>query len=106
MALQRWERFGFERPERLRRWFDFGLAISDGVLHISAKREEKSEHRGRHGLRSEFRYGEFSRSFPLPNGVEADSVKAQYKDGILEIRIPWTGEEADSSTKRVPISRS
>ena len=139
MALTRWERFGPERPERLRRWFDWGfepegwlrveeiheegtliiraelpgidpdkdvdVSVSDGMLHLSAKREEKSEHKGKRGYRSEFRYGEFSRDLALPAGVDKDAVNAQYKDGILEVRIPWPSEPETPSTK-IPISRS
>lgn len=140
MALQRWERFGFDRPERFRRWFDLGLepegwlrveeiredgalviraelpgvdpdkdvevSVSEGVLHISAKREDKREQRGKGGYRSEFRYGEFFRNLPLPSGVEPDAVAATYHDGILEVRVPWSEEEEVSSAKRIAISRS
>ncbi len=138
MALTRWERFGLERPERWRRWFDLGfepegwlrveemheegtlviraelpgidpdkdieVTVRDGALHLSAKREEKSEHKGKRGYRSEFRYGEFSRDLALPAGVDTDAIKAEYKDGILEVRIPWPTEPEVPSTK-VPISR-
>ena len=86
---------------------DLDVLVTDGVLHISAKREEHTEHKdkGKTGYRSEFRYGEFSRDLALPTGVDKDAVNAAYKDGILEVRIPWPAEPGATSTK-VPISRS
>jgi HSP20 family protein len=33
-------------------------------------------------------YGKFQRSFALPEGVNADTIKADYKDGVLKITIP------------------
>ncbi len=86
---------------------DVNVSVSNGVLHISAKREERKENKekGKGNYRSEFRYGEFSRDLALPSDVDPDAVKAEYKDGILEVRAPWEETKKSKSTK-VPISRS
>jgi HSP20 family protein len=81
-------------PER-----DVELTIDDGVLRISARREERSEHKDKDGFRSEFRYGTFERSVVLPRGVNEDDIKASYKDGILEIRISGGGDERREAKK-------
>jgi len=47
---------------------DVDVSVSDGVLHISAKREERNEKKDKGTYRSEFRYGEFSRDLALPSG--------------------------------------
>jgi HSP20 family protein len=83
---------------------DVELTISDGVLHIAAHREAKSEEKHQGGFRSEFRYGSFTRSFILPPGVDEGSVMAKYADGVLEVRIP-VGSAKESTTK-VPISKT
>ena len=83
---------------------DVELTISDGVLHIRAEREERSEHKGKEGYRTEFRYGSLQRSVPLPAGTKDEDVKASYHDGILEVRVP-VGEAKVTATK-VAISRS
>ena len=82
---------------------DVELTVADGVLHISARREEQSKQKDKESYRSEFRYGAFMRSLALPPGVKEDDIKASYRDGILEIRIPM-GDEKSAATK-VPISR-
>lgn len=84
---------------------DLKVSVSDAMLHISAKREVKSEHAGHHVYHSEFRYGEFSRHLPLPSGIDSEAIKATYKDGILDVRIPWPAE-VETPPIRVPISRS
>lgn len=83
---------------------DVELTISDGVLHVRAEREERSEHKGKEGYRTEFRYGSLQRSIPLPAGTKDEDVKASYHDGILEVRVP-VGEAKVTATK-VAISRS
>ena len=48
---------------------------------------------GRHGYyRLERVHGKFERSVPLPIPVQADKVKATYRDGVLEIRLPKAEE--------------
>jgi HSP20 family protein len=84
---------------------DVELSIAEGVLHIDAHREEKSEHKDKGGYRSEFRYGRFTRSFVLPTGVNEDSVTASYTDGVLEVRVP-VGPAPKESVTKVPITRS
>ena len=86
-------------PER-----DVELTVQDGMLQVRAHREERDEHKGRNVYRSEFRYGEFVRTLPLPSGVKEEDIKASYKDGILEIRVP-VGAEAESSVKRIAVAR-
>jgi HSP20 family protein len=80
---------------------DVELHVSDHTLHIRAERKEekKTEEKGQY--RSEFRYGSFARSMPLPTGATSDDVKATYKDGILEVRIPVDAAKAEAT--KIPI---
>jgi len=84
---------------------DVEVSVTDGVLHISAKREQRDEKKDKGNYRSEFRYGEFSRDLTLPAGVDPDAAVATYKDGILEVRVPWSDDTTTASTK-VPITQS
>jgi HSP20 family protein len=83
---------------------DIDVSISEGVLHIGATRSERSEKTSEKSHRSEFRYGSFRRDLVLPRGVDSKAVKAGYKDGILEVRIPWPAEKPPQ-TEKVSISR-
>jgi HSP20 family protein len=82
---------------------DVELTVSDGMLHIRAERraEEKREEHG--FLRQELRYGSLSRSIPLGGGVTESDIKATYKAGMLEIRIP---EPKSAPAKKIPIASS
>jgi HSP20 family protein len=84
---------------------DVELSVANGVLHIRAQREEKTEKGDKEGYRSEFRYGSFVRNVSLPEGVNDDDVTASYTDGILEVRIPMPAEEAKPPVTKVPIAR-
>lgn len=84
---------------------DVEITVSDGMLNIHAERhaEEKKEEKGY--VRQELRYGSFSRSLPLPEGVTESDVTANYKDGILEIRVP-APEPKPEQVKKIAISKS
>lgn len=85
-------------PER-----DLDVTAERGMLRTRAERrhEEKSEEKGQY--RSEYRYGSFLRTVPLPAGATVDDVKATYRDGVLEVRVPLDHRAAES--ERIPISR-
>jgi HSP20 family protein len=78
---------------------DVDVSVSEGMLHIKAERQEKTEHKDKSGYRSEFRYGSFSRSVSLPPGTLEEDITATYKDGVLEVRVP-APEQAPSTEKR------
>ena len=78
---------------------DIDITIQDGFLTIEGKREEKLDE----GARSEFFYGQFQRTLSLPMGVDERSIKAQYRDGILEISIAMP--ERESAAVHIPVKR-
>jgi len=65
------------------------------------KREVEKEEGGIH--RSERSYGHFYRMIPLPDGAESDKAKAQFKDGVLQVRVPLS-EQARGKHRQIPIS--
>jgi HSP20 family protein len=83
---------------------DVDITLTGDQLRITVRHEEKSEHTGKEGYRSEFRYGTFSRSITLPGAADQTDVKATYTDGILEVRVPLPDQGA-SERRRIPIIR-
>lgn len=81
---------------------DVEISMHDGMLHIRAERRDVSEHKTKAEYRSEFHYGMFERTLPLPAGVTVGDVTATYKDGILEVRMP---KAKDTQTATVPVTR-
>jgi HSP20 family protein len=63
------------------------VEFDDGALTISGERERTDEVRDEGFYRYERRFGSFSRSVGLPQGVTEDDVKADYRDGVLEIKV-------------------
>ena len=82
---------------------DVQMTVTDGVLHLRAERREEKETSDRDYRRTEIRYGAFSRTLPLPPGAVDDDVKASYKDGVLEVRVPVKAEL--TAPKSIPIAR-
>ncbi len=83
---------------------DVEITVSDGSLCIRAERRERHERSGNGDFyRSEFRYGQFTRTLPLPAGAGPEDVKASYDDGILEIRLPMVSPS--QAVSRVAITR-
>jgi HSP20 family protein len=80
---------------------DVDVHVSDHTLHIEATRKEEKEVDEKGRYRTEFRYGHFVRRLTLPAGVGRDDVKATYKDGILEVRLPLDREH--KAVTQVPI---
>jgi len=76
------------------------VELDDNTLTVSGQRERTQEETGERFYRYERRFGTFSRSVTLPTGVNEDQVKADYKDGVLEIRVPKPEEQ---KPKRIQV---
>jgi HSP20 family protein len=63
------------------------VEFDDGSLTVSGERERTEEVSGDRLYRYERRFGTFSRTIGLPQGVSEDSIKADYKDGVLEVHV-------------------
>jgi len=66
---------------------DISVELEDGALTVTAQRERKQELSDDKLYRFERRFGTYSRTFALPQGVTEDQVKADYKNGVLEIHV-------------------
>jgi HSP20 family protein len=67
---------------------DVEIEIKDGVLTVAGERRADHEEKSEGFYRVERAFGRFSRSLTLPDGIDADSVTADFSDGVLEVRIP------------------
>lgn len=83
---------------------DVQVHVRNHVLEIRAEREEKTEDKDKESKRSEFRYGSFYRAITLPPDARDSDVHATYKDGILEVRMPIDGKQAEAT--KVEVTRT
>jgi HSP20 family protein len=67
---------------------DLKVSVNDGVLTISAERKSENEEKRDTYIRREFGYTTFSRSFTLPEEVDAEKISAKHKNGVLSIQVP------------------
>lgn len=89
-----------ELPGMKKEDIDVSMTANSVTISGEKKHEEKVEKKNYY--RMERSYGSFTRSFRLPAEVQTHKVKANFKDGVLEVRIPKT-EEAKSKEKKIPI---
>lgn len=81
---------------------DVQVTVTDGTLRIHADRRQSSGATEKAGYHTEFRYGTFTRAFPLPEDSRADDVEATYDKGILEVRIPIPAAK-NAPVKSIPV---
>ncbi|WP_265821884.1 Hsp20/alpha crystallin family protein [Geovibrio ferrireducens] len=67
---------------------DIEVTINDGILAVRGERTEEKEETEKGFHRRERVFGRFVRQFALPKGTDAENVKAVFKNGVLEVRIP------------------
>jgi HSP20 family protein len=80
---------------------DVKVELEDGVLTISGERKSEYEDRKEGYHRIERASGSFSRSLTLPEGIDPESVEANFENGVLAVRIPKPEER---KPRRVAIS--
>jgi len=78
---------------------DLDIQVTENAVSIRGERKEESTSEENGTKRSEFRYGKFERVIPLPARIQNTDVKADYKDGILNLHLPKAQEEKNKVVK-------
>ena len=71
---------------------DIDVSLHDGTLSISGERKSEEKLENAEVYRSERFFGRFQRTVTLPATVDAGSIKAEYKDGVLTVTLPKAEE--------------
>lgn len=83
---------------------NFSIDLDKDIINITAKIEEKEEKNEKNYNRMEFNYQEFCRSFTLPETIDRENIKAEYKDGILNVVLPKKEEVVRNEKRSIKIS--
>ncbi len=67
---------------------DVKVTVDEGVITISGERRKEAEHKDERVHRVESFYGNFSRSFRLPEDADIEAIQAESKNGLLKVRVP------------------
>jgi HSP20 family protein len=76
------------------------VTVTENVVTIKGEKKKEEEVKEKDYYRRERSYGSFVRSVELPSEVKSDQIKANFKDGVLEVRMPKTEE---AKKKSVPV---
>ena len=80
---------------------DVEVLLGDGVLTLRGEKKSESEDKERQF--SERYYGRFERRIALPSEVEADQVRASFRNGVLTVMLPKSAK-AQEHVKRIPVN--
>jgi HSP20 family protein len=84
---------------------DVEIRVEDNTLYLKGERKFEKEVKEESLHRVERSYGTFTRSFALPNTINADTVKAEYENGVLTLTMPKR-EEAKPRTIKINVSKA
>ena len=86
---------GMEEP-------DLEVSVGEGMLTIRGEKKEEHEREDKGYVLRERSFGRIERVVPLPAGLDPDSAKATFKNGVLTVTIPKT-PEAQAAVKRIQV---
>ncbi len=76
---------------------DINIEVSNGMLTVSGEKKYEKSDEKKHRIESF--YGHFSRTFTLPENTSEQSIKAEQKNGVLQLHLKKTKEKVDSAKK-------
>lgn len=82
---------------------DFQIDLDNQMLSISTEMKEENEHQEVNHLCREFGYSSFKRTFSLPETINEDKIKAEYREGILSIHLPKKDEAKQKPARTIKI---
>jgi len=82
---------------------DVNIEVKENTLTISGEKKDITEEKDTKYHRVECQYGKFERSFFLPTNVDAESIKANFKNGQLEISV---SKKAEAQARKIQIAEA
>jgi HSP20 family protein len=79
---------------------DISVSLDQNTLTVSGERKQEEEKKEGQAYRSERFFGRFQRSITLPQSVDPNNIKANYKDGVLSIELP---KSAEAKRKQIEV---
>ena len=67
---------------------DVKVVVENGVISITGERKSEKEEKNKKYHRIERSFGRFERTFALPEDADANKIVAEFKDGVLKVRLP------------------
>jgi HSP20 family protein len=83
---------------------DFKIEADNGVLTISSEKQAEKKNENDRYTRREFSYSSFSRSFSMPEHVDAEKISAEYNNGLLTLTLPKRDEAKKKPLREIKIS--
>jgi HSP20 family protein len=80
---------------------DLEVRVAQNRLSISGKRESEKTEKGDTYYTTERSYGSFTRSFTLPEGIDADRIRAELKQGVLTLSVP---KKPEAQPKKIDVT--
>jgi len=80
---------------------DIDVRVENNTLTIRGERKFEQKVKEENYLRVERTYGTFSRSFTMPNTINTEAIKAEYKQGVLTVELP---KRAETKPKQVKVN--
>jgi HSP20 family protein len=82
---------------------DIHVEVTDGAVTIQGERSQEHEEQREGYFHSERSYGSFFRRIPLPEGARVDQADANFRDGVLEVKLPVPHREAERA-RRIEVT--
>jgi HSP20 family protein len=83
---------------------DVKVTVQNGMLTMQGERKMEKEEKGKKFHRIERCYGSFMRSFRMPDDADANSVKAQFKDGMLNVTVAKSAKANKTKSVNVAVT--
>jgi len=81
---------------------DLQVEVEKDILSISSQSDAAAEEDAQY-TRKEYGYRSFRRTFTIPESVDSKKIEAQYKEGILEVKLPKKKEMLQEAKKSISI---
>lgn len=83
---------------------DFKIEMKNGILTITAEKEEETKTEDENYLSKEFSYSSLYRTFALPDNLLTDKIDAKYENGVLKLKLPKSELSIQEPVKQIKVS--